>query len=148
MKVILSQDIAGLGKKWDVKEVKRGYGRNFLLLRNLAVLATKKSIDNAKIRQEQELQEKSLKEDLLKKTLDSFKNSIILLERKANEKGHLFDGVDTRELAEIINEKFKIKIPVDYIKLEKPLKETGVHQVIIKSGGYEALLQVEIKAKE
>ncbi len=148
MKVILSQDIAGLGKKWDVKEVKRGYGRNFLLLRNLAVLATKKSIDNAKIRQEQELQEKSLKEDLLKKTLDRFKNSIILLERKANEKGHLFDGVDTRELAEIINEKFKIKIPVDYIKLEKPLKETGVHQVIIKSGGYEASLQVEIKAKE
>ena len=148
MKIILLQDVAGVGKKWEVKEEKGGFSRNYLLARNLAILATPKTLKDAKLKQEQGTQKRALHEDLLGKSLESLKDSAIIIERRANEKGHLFDGVDAKEIAELLKEKLKGEISPDYIQLEKPIKEIGKHEITVQKGDLKVSFQIEIKAKE
>ncbi len=148
MKIILLQDVPGVGKKWEVKEEKGGYARNFLLARNLAVIATPKALKDAKIKQEQGAQKKALHEDLLGKSLESLKDTIIIIERKANEKGHLFDGVDAKEIAGLLGEKLKGEISPEYIQLEKPIKEIGQHEITVQKGDHKTSFKIEIKVKE
>lgn len=148
MKIILSQDVPGVGKKWEVKEEKGGYARNYLLARNLAILATPKALKDVKLKQEQETQKRALHEDLLGKSLESLKDSVIVIERKANEKGHLFDGVDAKEIAGFLKEKLKGEISPEYIQLEKPIKEIGQHEITVQKGDRKVSFQIEIKAKE
>ncbi len=148
MKIILSQDVPGVGKKWEVKEEKGGYARNYLLARNLAILATPKALKDAKLKQGQEAQKKALHEDLFGKSLESLKDSVIVIERRANEKGHLFDGVDAKEIAGLLEEKLKGEISPDYIQLEKPIKEIGQHEITVQKRDLKVSFQIEIKTKE
>ncbi len=148
MKVILLQDVAGTGKKWEIKEVKGGYGRNYLISRNLAVLATESNIKDIKLKQEQGTQKKALQEDLFLKSLESLKESALIVEKKVNEKGHLYDALDAKEVADLIAEKLKGEIPTEYIKLEKPIKEIGKHKITVQKGDREISFEIEIKAAE
>lgn len=146
MKIILLKDVPGVGEKWDVKKVKGGYARNYLIINGLAIMATKKALKEAQIKKEREKQNKAVRENLFEKSLDSLKESNLIAEKKANEKGHLFDGVDAREIAEIIKEDLKIEIPPEYIKLEKPIKEIGKHEIVVQKGEREINFQLEIKS--
>ncbi len=148
MKIILLQDVPGVGKKWEIKEEKGGYARNYLLARNLATLATPKALKDAKLKQAQEAQKRALHEDLLGKSLESLKDSAIIIERMANEKGHLFDGVDAKEIAGLLKEKLKGEISPDYIQLEKPIKEIGKHEITVQKGDLKVSFTIEIKTKE
>ncbi len=145
MKVILLQDVPGVGKKWEVKEVKNGYAGNYLLPRNLAVMATPGALKDVKLKQAQEVQKKAVQEDLLGKSLESIRDTVLVIERKTNEKGHLFDGVDAKEIAELVEEKTKIKIPAEYINLEKAIKEVGKYKISIRRGEQEVPFEIEIK---
>ncbi len=146
MKIILLKNVPGVGEKWDVKEVKGGYGRNYLIANGLAVMAAKKALKEAQIKKEREKQKKAVQEDLFEKSLDSLKESNLVAEKKANEKGHLFDGVDAKEIAEIIKENLKIEIPLEYIKLEKPIKEIGKHEIAVQKGKRKINFPLEIKS--
>lgn len=153
MKIILLKDVPGVGQKWDVKEVKAGYGRNYLIARGLAVLAAPKALKEAQLKKEREKQNKAVQENLLEKSLERLGGANIVIEKKANEKGHLFDGVGAEEIAEIIKENLKIEIPAEYIRLEKPIKEIGRHEIAVqkglpagKAGEREIKFQLEIKS--
>ncbi len=145
MKIILLQDIAGIGKKWEVKEIKGGFARNYLLARNLAVLATPKAQKDAELKRKQKAQGKAVQEDLLLKSLASLHGAVLEIERKANEKGHLFDGLDVKEIGEIIKEKLNVEIPLDLVRLEKSIKETGRHKITVVHKDKETFFEIEIK---
>ncbi len=154
MKVILIQDIPGVGKKWDVKKIKGGYARNYLLPANLAVLATPKTIKDAELKKGQEAQKKAIQENLLEKSLDSLKDFVLVIERKTNEKGHLYDAVDVKEIAKLLTEKFppkadqpsteKSEISPENIKIEKPIKETGKYEIAVAKGDRQVSFEIEI----
>ncbi len=86
-----------------------------------------------------------MQEDLLGKSLESIRDTVLVIERKTNEKGHLFDGVDAKEIAELVEEKTKIKIPAEYINLEKAIKEVGKYKISIRRGEQEVPFEIEIK---
>jgi large subunit ribosomal protein L9 len=144
MKVVLLQDISGVGKKWEIKDVKGGYGRNYLLARNLAVLATPGAVKDVELKKEQEAKKKAARRDLLGKSLESLQGSVFVVERKANEKGHLYDAFDAKEISELLKEKLENEIPADCIELEKPIKETGKHKITVSSGDLKASFEIEI----
>jgi large subunit ribosomal protein L9 len=148
MKVILTQDIPGVGKKWEVKDVKPGYGRNYLLSRNLAIPATDGNLKDIQLKQKQDVQKRAVQKDLFEKSLGSLRDFTFVIERKANEKGHLYDAVDIKEIAGLLKEKIKAEIPFEYIKLDKPIKEIGKHKVAIQKGDLETPFEIEIKPKE
>ncbi len=145
MKVILTQDVPGTGKKWDVKEIKGGYARNYLLPANLAVLATPKAVKDAELKKAQEIQKKAIQENLLEESLDGLKDFTLVIERKTNEKGHLYDAVDVREIAELLTEKLKSEIALECIKLEKPIKEIGKYEIAVQKGDRRVSFKIEIK---
>ncbi|WP_026476786.1 50S ribosomal protein L9 [Alkaliphilus transvaalensis] len=132
MKVILNQDVKGLGKKGDVVNASDGYARNFLFPKKLAVEATSgnvRSVEEQKkyqqIRKDKELDEaKALAEKIEKLTVE--------LKAKAGDGGRLFGSVTAKEIVEALQKKHKIKIDKRKMNLPDPIRELGVRLVEIK----------------
>lgn len=137
MKMILLQDIRGFGKKFDVKEVKDGYARNFLLPRGLAKIADEKSLKELEIQKaSQEIKEKEIREKL-EKLAKAISEKELRFKVKTGEKGEVFGSVNKEMiLAEIgKNHLFAEKLTEDIeAELAKPFKTLGRHEVIVDLG--------------
>ena len=140
MKVILSQDIAGVGRKGEVKNVSDGYAGNFLLPKKLAQVATPAAIASAEKLKKQTEQDKEVQKDILEKNIKSLKDLKVQIKAKANEKGHLFSIIHPDEISKILKEQHHLDIPSNFIEIEKPVKELGEH--IIKAKHQEFVLDV------
>jgi len=133
MKVILLQNIKGIGQIGDIKDVNDGYGRNFLLPRKMAKAATAQSI------KESELLKKKLKEVLEiehKKALeiaDKLKDVTLEVTEKANASGKLFAAVGRKEIAHKLKEVSGYDVAEDAIVIqEHAIKTTGEHMVLLE----------------
>jgi large subunit ribosomal protein L9 len=102
MKVILLQDIPKVGKKYEVKNVKDGFARNFLFPRNLAEVATPRAVKEIEIRQKQAAQKRELEENLLIQTITGLENKTISYKTKAGKIGQLFDKIDVKDIQEAL----------------------------------------------
>lgn len=141
MKVILLQDVEGLGKKYEVKEVKNGHARNLLLPEKLAKVATVEALKW--LADQKEVIEKEAGEDLKKaqelaSNLDGFELNIIV---KVGDEGQLFESINSQKIVEKLKEAgFEVK--KSQVKLENSIKETGEFSVSI---GLAHNLEAEIK---
>jgi len=144
MKVLLIKDVKTLGKAGEIKEVKDGYGQNFLINKGLAKLATPDVVSNWK--EEQARIEKALKEEIErfeteKKVLES---STIKIEKQSAPVG-IKGSVGNADISAAIAEQLNINLDKKHINLKKALKSTGIHEVDAKLGhGIHAALKVEI----
>ncbi len=146
MKVILLQDVEKLGKAGEVKEVRSGYGFNFLLPQGLVELATPSAIKEAEkaiARRKKDIEALSL---ALKKTADELMGKKITITSKA-EKGKLFGSIGSEEIA-LALKKDGIIVDAKYIVVEKPFKEIGAFAVEAHFGhkvtaSFEVLIKAE-----
>lgn len=132
MKVILTADVKGSGKKGDIVNVSDGYANNFLLKKGLAVAANQENMNILKNKQSSEEHKKA--EELknaeeIKKVLDG--KEIILL-KKSGEGGRLFGAVTAADIGEAINAACKIDIDKRKINLKDAIKNIGKYDVDIK----------------
>lgn len=132
MKIILLQDVPKVGRKYEVKNVSDGYARNFLLVKNLAKIATSKAIKAVESEKKQVEEEKKTQEDILQKNLEGLKDLKIVFDGKNNEKGHLFAGIHGQDISKILKEQSHLDIPAELIQLEKPIKEIGQYKIKVK----------------
>jgi len=141
MKVILLQDIENLGKKLDVKEVKDGYARNFLIPKNLVKLATKQSI--IWLETQKEIMAKVAEGELeeTQKKVSAIDGQEITIMTKVGKKEELFESISSQKIAEELK-KIGIEIEKKQVDLETPIKKLGAYQVKIK---FEHNLEAEIK---
>lgn len=142
MKVILLQDVENLGKKYEVKNVKAGYARNFLIPKGLAKPATKEAIKW--LETQKEIEEKRAEEELKKvqeiaSALDGQEITILV---KVGKEGQLYESITPQKIAEKLKE-LGFEIKKNQIELEEPIKELGEFPVKIK---FEHNLEAEIKA--
>lgn len=131
MKVIFLQDVPRVGKKHDVKEVNDGYAVNFLFPRKLAELATSKAMAGLESRKKEIAIEREVQESLLLKNLEEIKGKVITIKEKADEKGHLFSKIHTKEIVEAMKTQNHADIGEEFIILEKPIKEVGEYEIKI-----------------
>lgn len=127
MKVILLQDVDGLGRAGDVKEVRNGYGFNFLLPEGLAEFATPGSVRQSGTliaKRRQELQ--SMAEDFKAKAA-GLTGKKVLIKTKA-ENGKLFGSVGRVEIAAALS-MMGIELDEKAIMIDKPMKEVGTFPV-------------------
>ena len=141
MKVILLQDVEGLGKKYEVKEVKDGYARNLLLPEKKAKAATKQALKW--LEDQREVIEKEAEDDLKKEQsvaseLDGTEVNIVV---KVGDEGQLFESINTQKISEKLKE-MGFEIKKSQIKLEDPIKELGEFAISIT---LKHNLEVEIK---
>ncbi len=132
MKVIFLQDVPRVGKRHDIKEVNDGYALNFLMPRKLAEAATPKAIAELEKRKKNIEIENKIQEDLLIMNLEEIKNKVLSLKAKADDKGHLFSGIHSKELVEEMKKQHHADISAEFIILEKPIKEVGEFTIPIE----------------
>lgn len=132
MKIILLQDIAGVGAKYDAKTVSDGYARNFLFARKLAARATPQEIAKIEKLKKQTDNEKELQKDILEKNIKSLEGLRIEIKAKTNEKGHLFSTIHADDMSRALKEQHHLDIPAKLIEIERPIKELGEYKVRVK----------------
>ena len=132
MKVILTQDIKGVGKKDEIINANDGYARNFLLPRKLAVEANAQNMsllqgrkDSANFKKEQE------KETALK-LQEQLTKIVLKMKVKAGEPGKIFGSVTSKEISAELKNQYKLDIDKKKILLKDPIKETGIFNIEIK----------------
>lgn len=148
MKIILTEDVDKLGKKGEIKEVKGGYARNFLLPKNLAEIATKSAIKKANM----DMQKIAEKEEKIKeeaqKQANSIKNKKITIQAKAEKSGKLFGAISEKVISENIKKQTGTEIDPKSIELSEPIKNTGSYKVKVKfTKDTEASIDLIIKSK-
>ena len=141
MKVVLQKDIKGTGRAHEVIDVKDGHALNFLIPRKLAVPATPVALKQAENRAKQAADKRALDAKLIAERIASLAEEKVVFVKKANEQGHLYDGVDAAEIAE------KANLPEDAIRIEKPFKELGTFEVPVSFGDQFGKFAIEITAE-
>lgn len=131
MKVILTSDIESLGSRGEIKEVKNGYARNFLLPKKLAMEATRGNLklweQNFKVIQRQELKLKDAAEGVA----SSLDGLTLVITVKAGEEGKLFGSVTSQNISDALKEK-NFDISRKDIELDAPIKALGTYEVKVR----------------
>ena len=147
MEIILLRDIPKLGKKYDLKNVRDGYGRNFLLPQKMAVLASSSSIKNLEKLRKDHLTKQEKTDQILIKSLEALHDKEIIIKENANEKGELFGSVSKED---ILNElkKHGFEILEDNIVLEKNIKHIGEYDIEIKVKDKSEIIKLKVLREE
>lgn len=134
MKVILLSDVKALGKKGQIVEVAEGYGRNFLLPRNLAAEASKGAV--AILAEQNRSKEKRDATALAetKKLAELLESKPLAVRAKAGGNGKLFGTVTNAQIAEAIGETFSVDVDRHKIEIKSAIKALGSYPVEIKLG--------------
>lgn len=132
MKVILLDNIKGVGKKDEVINASDGYARNFLFPKNLAVEANKENMTKLQAKKDSKQHQKDLEKEAAYEMMKKLKDITITIAVKAGENGKIFGGVTAKEISENLKEQCKIEIDKKKILLAEPIKTLGNFQVEIK----------------
>lgn len=141
MKVVLLKDVKDTGRAGSIIECADGHGLNFLIPRGLAAPATAANVKQAEMRSGQALARKELDVKLVEERIAALAEERIVIRKKANEKGHLYDAVDAAEIAEATN------LPVEAIRIEKPFKDLGTHDVAVSVGESFGKISIVVEAE-
>ncbi|MDR0666233.1 MAG: 50S ribosomal protein L9 [Campylobacteraceae bacterium] len=145
MKVLLLKDVKGLGKTGEIKEVKDGYGKNFLLGKGFAKLATNDVVRQYEAEQRKKALEAKEEIERLKTTDKALSNIKLAIKRSLGANGSLFGAITKEEIAKELELQHKIEIDKKNIEIELPIKSTGIFDIQIKLGhGIHSNLTVEI----
>lgn len=144
MKVILLQDVAKIGKKYDIKNVADGYARNFLLAGGKAILATAEAEKKINLTRQNQAAQFKIKQELLLKAIEDLAGKNIVIKAKASTEGHLFAGLNAEAIAKTIADQAKIEINPSWINLPKPIKVTGIHSLHIKTGEIDRTISLQV----
>ena len=145
MKVILLQDIKGVGKKDQVINANDGYARNYLFPKKLAVEANAGNLTNLKSKQDSNQYRKDLQKEEAIKIADKLKGLTVQIKVKAGENGKIFGGVTSKEIAENLKVQHGIEIEKKKIILTETIKTLGTVNVDIKLyEGVTAKLKVQV----
>lgn len=126
-KLLLIEDVEGLGRSGDIVAVKSGYARNFLVPQGFAVLADKQALLRQKQLQEERqaraVQDKQEAEGLSGK----LNGATVAITVKVDPEGHMYGSVSAHDVVTLIQEQLGIEIDKRYVVLKHALRETGVH---------------------
>lgn len=145
MKVILLDNIKGVGKKDEIINASDGYARNYLLPKKLAVEANAENMSKLNNKKESAIykkdQEKQNAEELAKK----LKGIMLKIKVKAGENGKIFGGVTSKEISENLKKQYNFAVDKKKIELKDTIKTLGSFNVSIKLfEGITANLRIEV----
>jgi len=132
MKVIFIQDVPNVARAGEIKEVADGYGRNFLIPQNLAMLATPSA--TSKIEAQQRITERSQAqtEAELIELAQQLEGKEITLKAKAGAKDRLFGSITNADIASELQNTAGLTVDKKKIELAEPIRQLGSYEVAIK----------------
>ncbi len=149
MKIVLTQDVPGLGKAHEIKSVSDGYARNYLIPRGLAVAATPGQIKAARKEAEVQQSKDARLRERARAIVERLRTSPLRFQAKAGEKGRLYGSITNADIAKAISKTVNAPFDKRWVLLERPIREVGTHVVELKlRGGVRGQVQVIVTAEE
>ncbi|MCI8654728.1 MAG: 50S ribosomal protein L9 [Clostridia bacterium] len=132
MKVILKQDIKGVGRKNEVINASDGYARNFLFPKNLAIEANAENMNKLNMQNEAKQYKKDVEKEQAKEIAKKLETIILQIKVQAGENGKIFGSVSSKEITENLESQYKIRIDKKKVDLKEAIKTTGLKTVEVK----------------
>ncbi|HEX3643801.1 MAG TPA: 50S ribosomal protein L9 [Ktedonobacteraceae bacterium] len=132
MKIILLQDVEGLGKAGDLKEVANGYARNYLLPRRLAAGATPSLVANRSQRIAAEQRKLEKQAELNRHLAERLTQITLTFKAKVGRQGRLYGSITSQDVASALQEAEGITIDRRVIDLSEPIRSLGTFSVPVK----------------
>lgn len=121
VKLLLRKDVAKLGLVGDLVDVSDGYGRNYLLPHNLALVPNKTNLKLVEVEKKKAAEERARHHEFLKQTAAKMATIELTIPAAANEEGHLYGSVGPRDIARaLMNEGYTVH--TDQVRMDEPLK--------------------------
>ena len=147
MKVILTQDVKGKGKKGQMIEVSDGYARNFMLPKKLAIEATPDAVNTMRMNDKATAERIAREKAEALATSKKLRELTIVVTAKGGGNGRLFGAVTTQEIATALEKQAGIKLDKRKIVLGETIKNVGTYTATCKLG-YEITAPLTVKIEE
>ena len=147
MKVILTQDVKGKGKKGQMIEVSDGYARNFMLPRKIAIEATADAVNTMKMNDKATAERIAREKAEALDTANKLRAIVLVVKAKGGGAGRLFGSVTNQEIADALEKSQNIKLDKRKIVISAPIKAVGTYTVTCKLG-YEISAPLTVKIEE
>ena len=144
MKVILLQDVARIGRQYEIKDVPDGHALNLLIPKKLAEPATPANLKRLQARTGQKAAELEASQEVFLETRSKLKETPVTITVAANEKGHLFKGLKAADIAHAVTEQVGT-LGVTQVQLADPIKELGEYTITISSAGEDGVFTLNIE---
>lgn len=146
MRVLLTKDVKSLGKAGEIKEVKDGYGKNFLIAKGFAKHATDAVIEEWKAEQARLAKEMAQEVASLEELKAKLEELTLKITHKLGANGVLFGSITNKEIASELEAQHNITIDKKNMELKSAIKSTGVFEIKVKLGhAINAQLSVEVE---
>ncbi len=132
MKVILTQDIKGSGKKDEIINTSDGYARNYLFPKKLAVEANAENLAKLKAKQQANAYKKDQEKEEAKKLAEKMGKIMLTFPVKVGENGKVFGGISSKEIADSLQKTHQITVDKKKIDMKEAIKELGTKTISIK----------------
>ena len=145
MEVILLENIKKLGSIGQKVKVKDGYGRNFLIKKNKALLANKKNMEIFKKRKDEITKKNELEKAKSQEIAKKLRSLKLEIKKEAMENNQLYGSVSVKEIVNLLNAN-NIKISAEKIEIKNQIKSLGTHKVYINlHAEVQSNVDIEIK---
>jgi large subunit ribosomal protein L9 len=145
MEVILLEDVKSQGRRGDVVNVAEGYARNYLFPRKLATPASEGKLKNLATQKQHKRVKKEKALQAAKNQASKLEGQVIRLTTKSGEEGRLFGSVTTKEIAEVLQQDFKLVIDKRKLEIKENIKTLGTYPVVAKLyPGVQAVFSVQV----
>ena len=148
MKVLLIKDVKSLGKAGEVKEVKDGYGKNFLIGKGFAKHATAEVLAQHTADEKQKVEDLANEIASMKDIAEKLDKLEVIITKKVGNNGHLFGAITKDEVATALKKQHNIEIEKKHITDKTAIKTVGEHDLDLKLGhGIHAKLHVDVQGE-
>jgi len=129
---VLRDDVEGVGHRGDVVDVSEGYGRNFLVPKGLAIVATPGIQAQAEAMRSARLRRDARDRVAAEEVAVKLAGRPVTVTRRAGEGGRLFGSVTSTDIAEAVAGQLGFEIDRKRVQVDEPIREVGSHTVIVK----------------
>jgi large subunit ribosomal protein L9 len=150
MKLILNSDVKSLGRKGDVVEVAKGYARNYLLPKKLAIVATTNNLDFAQKLQEKRKKQAQVTNELAESIITALADARIVISQTTTDEGTLYASISNLQIVEAVETFSGFKLEEEQINVQNQVKEIGLHTVKVVLGpdtNFEITLEIVPETK-
>ncbi len=149
MKVVFLEDVPRVARAGEVKSVSEGYGRNYLLPKKLAVMASPGELKRLETWRQAQEKQRATEERQLTELVQRLEGASVTIKAKAAETGHLYGSVSAAEIAEALTAAAIAAVEKKWVELEAPLRQVGEHAVVLRlSPQHVASIKVIVEVEE
>lgn len=147
MKVVLLQDVAKIGRRYEIVDVPNGHAMNMLIPKGLAQPATPENLKKVEALKSNSAATEASKVELFNTALSLIEGKSIVVSAQVNAQGHLFEALKPDSIIGAIGG-FGAVVTEDQLKIAAPIKEVGEHVVTLQEGGESKEITIVVEGAE